>query len=166
MNDRSTRIRILMALLAVFGISQASWADHHAPAPQHVPDGIITLASNHSVAQTIKRLENSVRAKGMNVFAKIDHAAGAQSIGETLSPSQLLIFGNPKVGTKLMQCDPLVGLDLPMKALAWQDKKGKVWLSYNSPSYLKQRHRIPGCGKVMAKVGQALRNFAQEATKP
>ena len=128
--------------------------------------GIISVKSAHDVKTTADRLESTLKQKGMNVFNRINHAQGAQQIGEELRPTELIIFGNPKVGTPLMQCAQSVGIDLPQKALIWQDAQGQVWLSYNDPNYLVERHQITGCGEVIKKVGQALGNFAKAATMP
>lgn len=128
-------------------------------------NGTISLPSNHSVDATIDRLESVLKEKGMTVFSRIDHAAGAAKVDKTIRPTQLLIFGNPKVGTPLMQCAQTVALDLPQKALAWEDQSGKVWLTYNDPAYLKTRHNIAGCDGVLEKVSGALNKFAQAATK-
>lgn len=113
---------------------------------------LITIASNNSVANTIDRLEAEVKAKGMKVFARIDHAAGAKEAGLALRPTQLLIFGNAKAGTPLMQTNQTAGIDLPLKALAWEDANGKVWLSYNEPVSLASRHEIPTEGNDSIKL--------------
>ncbi len=102
----------------------------------------------------------------MKFIKRINHAQGAQKIGKELRPTELVIFGNPKVGTPLMQCRQSVAIDLPQKALIWQDAQGQVWLSYNDPNYLVERHEITGCGEVINKVGQTLSNFAKAATTP
>jgi len=108
------------------------------------PDnGMIHLSSPYSVTETLKRLENALRAKNLTVFARIDHSGEAEKVGLKMRPTQLLIFGSPKAGTPLMVASPTLAIDLPLKALAWEDSDGKVWLSYNSPDYLKQRHAIP-----------------------
>jgi uncharacterized protein (DUF302 family) len=106
-------------------------------------NGIIHLSSPHSVAETLKRLENALHAKNLTVFARIDHSGEAEKVGLRMRPTQLLIFGSPKAGTPLMVASPTLAIDLPLKALVWEDSNGKVWLSYNSPDYLKQRHAIP-----------------------
>ena len=129
-------------------------------------EGVIQVRSAHDVHQTADRLERILKQKGMKVFARIDHAAGAAAVGKRLPPTELLIFGNPKVGTPLMQCAPSVAIDLPQKALIRQDAAGRVWLAYNDSDYLRERHRIRGCDKVLAKVKQALANFARAATAP
>ena len=110
------------------------------------------------------RLENLLNSKGMTVFKRIDHAAGAASVGKTLRPTELVIFGNPKVGTPLMLCGQSIAIDLPQKALIWEDAAGQVWLSYNDPAFLKLRHDTRGCDEVLKKVSGALANFAKGAT--
>ena len=105
--------------------------------------GIENVASNYSVAETIDRLESLVKSKQLIVFARIDFSSDAAKTGLSMRPTQLLIFGNPKAGTPLMQAVPSVAIDLPLKALAWQDGGGQVWLSYNAPEYLRQRHGLP-----------------------
>jgi uncharacterized protein (DUF302 family) len=96
----------------------------------------------------MNRLEALVRQRGLNVFARIDHAAGASRIGASLRPAQLLIFGNPQGGTPFMQCAQEVGIDLPLKALVWEDAAAQVWIGYNDPGYLARRHGVPGCPAV------------------
>jgi len=103
-------------------------------------DGLITTASARSVRETIDRLEADVKSKGLTVFARIDHAAGALAVGMALRPTELLIFGNARGGTPLMQAHQSVGIDLPLKALAFEDSAGKVWLAYNDPVWLVTRH--------------------------
>ena len=105
--------------------------------------GLIHLNSPHSVMQTMNALEAVVRSRGLNVAARIDHSRDAASVGLKMRPTQLLIFGNPQAGTPLMLASPLVAIDLPLKALAWEDADGRVWLSYNSPHYLQVRHDLP-----------------------
>ncbi|MFZ3264076.1 MAG: DUF302 domain-containing protein [Terriglobales bacterium] len=105
--------------------------------------GIIDILSPYSVPETLARLQSILKEKGVTVFALIDHSGEAAKVGLTMRPTQLLIFGNPKGGTPVMVAAPSVAIDFPLKALAWQDAQGKVWLSYNSPEYLQQRHGIP-----------------------
>ena len=102
----------------------------------------------------------------MKVFNRIDHSAGAKGVGIALRPTQLLVFGNPKVGAPLMNCGQRIAIDLPQKALIWEDEGGTVWLTYNDPQYLAARHGIEGCAEVLTKVQKALGNFATAATKP
>jgi uncharacterized protein (DUF302 family) len=105
-------------------------------------DGLTTLRSSYGPKDTIERLEAEVKARGMTVFARIDHAAGAAAVGLTLRPTEVVIFGNANGGTPLMQSTQTVGIDLPLKALVWQDAAGSTWLSYNDPSWLAQRHGL------------------------
>ena len=105
--------------------------------------GIVTRQSRHSVDQTVERLETLLRAKGVTLFAVVDHSGEAAKVGMRMRPTRLLIFGNPKAGTPLMLAAPSVAIDLPLKILVWEDAQGKVWLSYNSPAYLQQRHGLP-----------------------
>jgi uncharacterized protein (DUF302 family) len=105
--------------------------------------GIITLPSQHSVDQTVERLQTLLRAKGVTLFVLVDHSGEAAKVGMKLPPTKLVMFGNPKAGTPLMLAAPSVAIDLPLKLLVWEDAQGKVWLSYNSPAYLQQRHGVP-----------------------
>ena len=112
------------------------------------------------------RLETEVRAKGMTVFARIDHAAGAAEVGLTLAPTELIIFGNARGGTPLMQSVQTVGIDLPLKVLVWQDTAGKTWLSYNEPSWIAQRHSVANAEQVVSKMAAALSAMARTAADP
>jgi uncharacterized protein (DUF302 family) len=134
--------------------------------PIYADSGLISVKSPHDVKTTADRLESTLKQKGMNVFIRINHAQGAQKVGMELRPTELIIFGNPKVGTPLMQCGQSVAIDLPQKALIWQDEKGQVWLSYNNPNYLVERHEISGCDAVVKKIEGALGKFAKAATVP
>jgi uncharacterized protein (DUF302 family) len=105
-------------------------------------DGLITIPSSYGAKNTADRLDAAIKAKGMTVFARIDHAAGAAEVGLSLRPTELLVFGNAKGGTPLMQSNQMIGIDLPLKALVWQDETGKTWLSYNDPRWLAKRHEL------------------------
>ena len=127
-------------------------------------DGLITMRSSHGPKDTMNRLEAQVRAKGMTVFARIDHAAGATEAGLPLRPTELLIFGNAKAGTPLMQAEQAIGIDLPLKMLVWQDASGATWLSYNDPTWLAQRHGLAGGSEAAAKaMAAALDGIARTA---
>ena len=126
--------------------------------------GLISVKSPHDVATTIDKLTTVLESKGMSIFGRVNHAANAQKVDLSLRPTELLIFGNPAIGTPLMNCAQSVALDLPQKMLAWQDEQGQTWLGYNDPEYLKDRHAIEGCDEVLAKVTGALANFAKAAT--
>ena len=129
--------------------------------------GLTTIPSSYGPKDTMDRLEAEVRTKGMTVFARIDHAAGATAAGLSLRPTEVLIFGNAKAGTLLMQSAQTIGIDLPLKALVWQDISGNTWLSYNDPAWLAQRHGLSG--ETEAAVGimtTALNAVATAATTP
>ena len=129
-------------------------------------DGLVSIKSAYDVEKTMDRLEAIVREKSMKVFIRIDHQEGAKQTGETLRPTQLLIFGNSKVGTPLMQCGQSVAIDLPQKALVWEDENAQVWLSYNDPHYLARRHEITECREILDKISRALNSLAETATMP
>jgi len=105
--------------------------------------GIINKLSNHSVEQTVERLKNILQAKRITLFALVDHSGEAEKVGMSMRPTKLLIFGSPKAGTPLMLAAPSIAIDLPLKILIWEDSQGKVWVSYNSPDYIKERHGLP-----------------------
>ena len=105
--------------------------------------GIIHKPSNHSVEQTVEKLKNILQSNGVTLFALVDHSGEAEKVGMKMRPTKLLIFGSPKAGTPLMLAAPSIAIDLPLKILAWEDAQGKVWVSYNSPDYLKERHGLP-----------------------
>jgi len=128
-------------------------------------NGIIKIKSAHTVPETINKLEAVLTKKGMTIFKRVNHTAGADKVGLQLRSTELLIFGNPKVGTPLMQCSQTAALDLPQKALAYKDENGQVWLAYNDPAYMAKRHDIQGCEKAVQKVTNALAKFASIATK-
>ena len=106
-------------------------------------DGIITIPSNHSVEETIEKLKAILQSKGITLFALIDHSGEAARAGMEMRPTKLLIFGNPKGGTPVMLAAPSSAIDLPLKILIWEDAQGKVWVTYNGPMYLQERHNIP-----------------------
>lgn len=124
-------------------------------------DGLIAVKSPFSPKETMDRLENLLQQKGMTIFARVDHAAGAKKVGKTLRPTELLIFGNPQGGTPFMECAQTVGIDLPLKALVWEDASGQVWLGYNDPAFLAARHEVAQC-PVVVKLQKAMAGFAQE----
>ncbi len=134
--------------------------------PASAGNGLITVQSSYSVPMTLDRLTEILQSKGLTIFARIDHAAGAAKVDTKLPPTQLLIFGNPKLGTPLMTSNRTVGIDLPMKALAWRDDAGKVWLSYNEPDYLKSRHKIGDRDAVFMKITGALKKLIGKAVSP
>ncbi|MFD1008380.1 DUF302 domain-containing protein [Oceanisphaera ostreae] len=129
-------------------------------------EGMINTESAFSVKETADRLESTLKEKGMTVFNRINHAQGAEKVNIKLRGTELIIFGNPKVGSPLMLCQQSVAIDLPQKMLVWQAEDSKVWLSYNDPSYLVQRHDIKGCEQEIATVAKALAGISKSvATK-
>jgi uncharacterized protein (DUF302 family) len=128
-------------------------------------NGLTTLPSTYSAKETMDRLEAEVKARGMTVFARIDHSAGAKDVGLPLRPTELLIFGNARGGTPLMQALQTAGIDLPLKALVWEDPGGKVWLSYNEPAWIAQRHGdAASVSEVTSRLASALAALAKAAT--
>ncbi len=141
-----------IAVAALFLVAPSVWA----------ADGFIAVKSPHGPKETMDRLEVVLKDKGMTIFARVDHAAGAAKVGKQLRPTEVLIFGNPQGGTPFMECSQTVGIDLPQKALVWTDESGQVWLGYNDPAYVASRHGVPQCA-VVGNTKQALANFAQAA---
>ena len=128
-------------------------------------DGLIALKSPHSAVVTMNRLEDIAKQRGLTVFARIDHAAGAAKVGKTLRPTEVLIFGNPQGGTPLMECAQSAGIDLPLKALVWEDASSQVWIGYNDPAYLAQRHGVAQC-PVVENLTKALSSLVGAAVAP
>jgi len=125
--------------------------------------GLKSIRSRFGQKETMDRLEAEIRAHGMTVFARIDHAAGAAEVGLTLAPTELIIFGNARGGTPLMQSVQTVGIDLPLKALVWEDTAGKTWISYNEPSWIAQRHSVANAEPVVSKMAAALSAMSKAA---
>ena len=111
-------------------------------------DGLIAVKSPYAAQETMSRLEETAKKRGLNIFARIDHAAGAVKVGKTLRPTEVLVFGHAQGGTPFMECAQSVGIDLPLKALVWEDAQGQVWLGYNDPAYLARRHGVTDCPAV------------------
>lgn len=127
-----------------------------SPSPDN---GMVHLSSPHSVPETLRRLDSILLSRGLTVFARIDHSGEAEKVGMKMYPTKLIIFGSPKGGTPVMVASPTLAIDLPLKALVWEDAGGKVWLSYNSPEYLKKRHNIPDeLVKNIAVIGPLLQS--------
>ncbi|WP_293003366.1 DUF302 domain-containing protein [Nevskia sp.] len=143
-------VNILMSAVLALTVTAASAAD-----------GLIVARSPYSAQETMDRFEGIAKERGLKIFARIDHAAGAATVGKTLRPTDVLIFGHPKGGTPFMECAQTIGIDLPLKALVWEDASAQVWLGYNDPLYLARRHGVPDCpaavaiGKVLAGVSEA-----------
>ena len=151
-------MRPTIAVTLLFGFLQLS-------GPALADNGLVTKKSAYGVSETLDRLEGILKDKGLTVFARIDHAAGAKTVDQDLRPTQVLIFGNPKMGTALMASQQTFGIDLPMKALAWEDPEGQVWLAYNLPQYLADRHAVSNAA-VIGKMTNALDGLTDKATQP
>lgn len=128
-----------------------------------MPEGLVVVSCTRPPKEAMDRLAASVTRHGMTVFARIDHAAAAKDVGMTLQPTEVLIFGNPKGGTPLMQAVQTLGIDLPLKALVWQDSAGKTWIGYNDPGWLAKRHGVTGCEPILDAMTRALAVMAKEA---
>jgi uncharacterized protein (DUF302 family) len=128
-------------------------------------ESIVSIKSQHTVQATADRFENIIKSKGLTVFARVNHSDNAANVKLDLAPTEVIIFGNPKVGTPLMQCSKTVAIDLPQKALFWQDAEGQSWMSYNNPEYLKERHNIEGCDQVVNKISKVLGKLSKAAAK-
>ena len=127
---------------------------------------LVTLPSAHGAAQTVERLKSLLSQKGIHLFADIDHAAGAEKVGLALRPTQVLVFGNPKAGTPLMQARQTVGLDLPLRVLVWEDSEGKVWLTYRRVADLARAHHITGHDATVKALDDGLAALARAAASP
>jgi uncharacterized protein (DUF302 family) len=131
------------------------------------PDGLTILPSARGARETMDRLAAAVAAAGMSVFARIDHAAGAEAAGLTLAPMEALLFGSPKAGTPLMEAAKTTGIDLPLKALVWEDNAGQVWLAYNQPAWIAKRHDLGiGAAPILKAMTDALAKVADAAVLP
>ena len=128
-------------------------------------DGLTAVKSPRGVKATMDRLENLAMQRGLNIFARIDHAAGAAKIGKTLRPTEVLIFGNPQGGTPFMECAQTVGIDLPLKALVWEDSSGQVWLGYSDAVHVAKRHEVPQC-PAAENIAKALAGLAEATVSP
>jgi uncharacterized protein (DUF302 family) len=135
------------------------------PASDSLPvvEGLATVSSCFSPKETMDRLESEIQAKGLTIFARIDHSAGAMEVGLTLRPTELVIFGNARGGTPLMQSIRTVGIDLPLKALVWEDAAGKTWISYNEPGWIAERHGVADAQSVVNKMADLLSAISRKA---
>ena len=127
-------------------------------------DDLLNFQSHYSVEQTENRLVGLLTKKGFTIFKQVNHAKGAKSVGLDIPATTVVIFGNPKIGSKLMQCAPTIAIDLPQKALIRTDTQNKVWLSFNNPEYLKNRHKVQGCDKLCSKIQSALNGIGNKVT--
>ncbi|MFK8186400.1 MAG: DUF302 domain-containing protein [Phormidesmis sp.] len=148
-------------------IAIALFAPSSNSLPVPTPTGLIIKPSAHSVEETERRFISTIEARGLNVFTTVDHAQNATGAGLTLPPTRVVIFGNPKLGTPLMQCAQSLAIDLPQKLLIWENEDGQVQIAYNDPRYLGGRHRLGSCGnKVIQQVAGALDGLSNAAVSP
>ncbi len=152
---------LIMISVALMGVGLAQ-----AGAGHHNDQGMVSKKSAHSVKATLDRLEAVLKKKGLTIFARVNHGAGAKKSDIPLRPTELLLFGNPKLGSHLFTSQQTAGIDLPMKALAWEDEQGQVWLTYNDPAFIAQRHGITDRPKIVAKMTGALDKLTGVATQP
>jgi uncharacterized protein (DUF302 family) len=141
----------------------ATWLAAPAAAFADVP-GLVALKSAHGVSETVRRLESELKKADAAVLAKVDHAAAAAKIGVKLRPTIVVVFGNPRLGAPLLACSQTAGIDLPQKALVWEDERGQVWLGYNDAQYVADRHGAASCGDAVKKMAAKLRALAEAAT--
>lgn len=150
--------KTILLIGMIISLSACATTHKHA-----VSSGIIEVQSQHSFEQTLARLQQVIEKKGLRLFAVVNHSENADKVGLSLEPTALVVFGNPKIGTPLMQCASSVGLDLPQKMLIREEAQGQVTLSYNSMAFLSQRHDLAGCQAVVDKVEMALANLSRYA---
>ena len=143
----------ISALLVVLMLTVSAYA----------AEGMVDVKSSFGVHETADRLERVLKEKGMTLFNRVKHSEAAQKIGVELRETELIIFGNPKVGSPLMKCQQSVAIDLPQKALIWKDSEGDTWISYNDPRYLEKRHNISNCEDVLSKIEKALAGIIKAA---
>ena len=162
-------IAVLAMVAASFGYAGLAQAgdDHHShQGGHHDNNGMISKKSAHSVTETLNRLEAVLKKKGIGIALRWSHNEKGASVGIPLRPTELLMFGNPKLGTHMFTSQQTAGIDLPLKALAWEDEKGQVWLTYNDPAYIAKRHNIKDRSEILAKMTKALDGLSNAATKP
>ena len=128
-------------------------------------ESLISIESQHSAKQTADKFASIVEKKGLTLFARIDHQKNATGANLALRETEVIIFGNPKVGTPVMQCSQQAAIDFPQKVLVWTDAENKTWLSYNNPEYIKERHNIQGCDKILTKIAGVLNALTNAASK-
>ncbi|MFC1868315.1 DUF302 domain-containing protein [Thermodesulfobacteriota bacterium] len=145
---------LILTILALLIMTISSYA----------AEGMIDVESSFGVKETGDRLESVLKEKGMTIFNRIKHSEAAKNVGVELRETELIIFGNPKVGSPLMNCQQSVAIDLPQKALIWKDREDKTWISYNNPRYLEKRHNISECEEVISKIEKALAGIARAAS--
>lgn len=157
MTGRPIVIPLIFAFAAVLCVPAAM--------PVRAADGVVLMPSASDVKTTMDKLQKILTEKGVTIFARIDHAAGAKSVGQTLRPMEVLVFGNPKLGTALMQKNPETGLDLPLKALVFQAENGATYIAYTDPAYLAKRYGVTERASTLEQMAEALKSVAAAAAK-
>jgi len=167
MNKIKTSLTAVVSIVMLLSLTQTSCAmNSDGPAYMGNPaEGMINVESQFSVAETAKRLENIFNKKGVTIFNRVKHASAAEKIGVLLRETELFIFGNPKLGSPLMKCKQSIAIDLPQKALIWQDENEQVWISYNDINYIAKRHNVEGCESIIVKIGKVLGKLTQAAAQ-
>lgn len=156
-------MKLLLAAVACVAFGGCMSVPPQNPQGVH---GMVAIKSAHNPKVTMDKFEAAVKAASMNIFARVDHAAGAQRIGKTLRPTEVLIWGSPQGGTPMLECNQTVGIDLPQKTLVWQDQRGDVYLAWNDPVHLvTNRHETKGCEAVTGNIAKAIAGFAKQATQ-
>ena len=170
----SSRVPLIVVCLAIGAVAGAAGAHfflrdssplRSGQTTTAAMNGLVIIETTRSVTETLDRVEDVLAQNGVTVFARIDHGAGAASIGQDLPPAQLLIFGNPNIGTPLIADTSTIGIDLPLKLLAWQDRDGKNWLAYYDPAILTARHGITGQDLIVGRITGALSRLTAQAAE-
>ena len=151
--------KILFTVLLVLSSPSSLWASDQQA------EGLVSVQSPFSVEETANRMEQVLNEKGMTVFNRVNHSEAAKKVGLALRDTVLIMFGNPKAGSPLMQCQQTVAIDFPQKALIWKDENADVWVSYNQPSYLKSRHLMQGCEQNIVKITKALEAIVKQSVE-
>ena len=157
-----------IVLAGSHGMGKKNYGPDLAPVPGYLGSqdeavGLVKTISDFDVQETADRLENLIEEKGLTLFARVDHQQNAAGVGLQLPPTTVLIFGNPNLGTPLMQAQRTIGIDLPQKMLIWEDEEGETWIAFNAPAYLKWRHRVNDLEDIIQQIETALTQLAQQA---
>ena len=167
MKKLKTSLTAVVSIVMLLSLTQTSCAmnSYGRAFMGNSAEGMINIESQFSVAETAKRLENIFNKKGVTIFNRVKHSVAAENIGVSLRSTELFIFGNPKLGSPLMKCQQTIAIDLPQKALIWQDENGKIWISYNDINYIAKRHDVEGCEPIITKIGKVLGKLTQAAAQ-
>ena len=156
-------VSILMLLM--LAKTTSAMPSGEATTADSAAEGMVNLESQFSVAKTAERLEKIFNKKGVTIFNRVKHSDAAAKIGVSLNETELFVFGNPKLGSPLMKCKQSIAIDLPQKALIWQDQSKKVWISYNDINYIAKRHNVKGCEEIISKIEKVLSKLTKSAAQ-